>query len=674
LKIKYRILLFVFLPSFIIFFSLATFFLWKENNKDVLIFQQRITKISNLAVNTLKKSLVNNDEELSISNATVFFSDDTIHQLILFNCEDKVIFNKKKKQPYKKNDIIVHRLLVKDSDKILGKIIIEYNKKQINDNYKKLKSQVFTFIFIIFLTLFISMIFISKIIYTPIDKLISSFKKIELGEYTHRIDFSKNHDFKIVEEYFNNMIENLEKTFYENKKFINDIHEKNSEIESTYNQIIGINELLSNTLTTLEISENKYKNIFNYSPDTMLIVNLETKKIEEYNNDFINIIKERNINISNLYLDNIFSKNDIDKIFVNIGRKELLHNFETYLELLNIDVIISVIPLKHDFLHVQIVIKNITEIKILQKKLETYAKELEIKVNERTKEIILANKKIKEQQEKLIDEAYNRGLVEVTAGIIHNIGNIVNIIDLNLEEIIDESPGVDLVSNFLENIIQKELELIDEKDKHSIKVIKAIPKLNNIISEIKNTTINNFIFLRKKVSHLKDIVQLQKNFIGSLGTEDYNNINYIIEDVIDIYSSSIEKRDININFIKNDLPLVLCDKAQIFQVISNFIKNSYEALQDSDVNNKIVNIKTKHDEKNIEIIIKDNGTGIKLENIDKIFNFGFTTKKGNSGSGIGLHNSKHIIKKYGGVIEVVSDYKSYTEFKIYLPYKKEISK
>lgn len=63
-----------------------------------------------------------------------------------------------------------------------------------------------------------------------------------------------------------------------------------------------------------------------------------------------------------------------------------------------------------------------------------------MKVRERTYELERANDKIKTQQEELIKDAYNRGFIEVTSGIIHNIGNIVNIINLNIEDMMEQFP------------------------------------------------------------------------------------------------------------------------------------------------------------------------------------------------------------------------------------------
>ena len=127
---------------------------------------------------------------------------------------------------------------------------------------------------------------------------------------------------------------------------------------------------------------------------------------------------------------------------------------------------------------VQIVIKDITEIKKLQIELEVYAKSLELKVKERTKELEAANDKIRLQQEELIKEAYNRGFVEVTSGIIHNIGNIVNVLNLNIENMISQFPEQEnMAIKFLNEVVYKELEIMENKTQRIQKIVDVMPKV-----------------------------------------------------------------------------------------------------------------------------------------------------------------------------------------------------
>lgn len=56
----------------------------------------------------------------------------------------------------------------------------------------------------------------------------------------------------------------------------------------------------------------------------------------------------------------------------------------------------------------------------------------------------------------MVDEAYNKGLMEVTSGIIHNIGNIVNVISLSLDELINSKENNEnIMPKFLDTVVLK---------------------------------------------------------------------------------------------------------------------------------------------------------------------------------------------------------------------------
>ncbi len=667
MKIKNKILINIFLPSLILLFLLTYYFISSENATKLKTFENKIESTNAVMVKVLSEPLWHYYNNWLVSNCEAFFNDEYIYSIRVYNDRGDLLFSDKK--DYSVADIYkqAHTLEIIKNGVKTGKIEVVYTKQDIKNSTNRMEFRFFVFISLLIFIIFAMIYFVSKIIYSPVAKIVNGLKKVDNGDFLFRLRLKKNDEFKLIERYFNRMIENLEKTMNENTKYIEDVKDKSTELEAAYNQMISINETLADTLTGLEVSENKYRNIFNYAPDSMFILNLESKKIEEFNREFLNFISKTSFQITDLDITDIFSMNDIEKIFSKIEHRELLYNYETYLELLQKYVIISVIPMEYDFLYVQVVIKDITETKKLQNTLEEYAKNLEEKVEIRTREIIRANKKIKEQQEKLIEDAYNRGLVEVTSGIIHNIGNVVNVIDLNLEELIVQFPKSDVGVRFFKEIVYKKLMEYSKEDKSVEKIALALPRIIETLEEFGDIVKNNFTFLQKKVTHLKEIVQLQKSFIGSLGTEDYNDLNEIISEVLEIYIPSIQKRDITLDFEKHNIPKLLCDKSQIFQLIGNLVKNSYEAIDLKDIEDGKIRIKTYEKEKTIFILIEDNGSGIKQEYLEKIFSFGFTTKQEIRGTGIGLHNSKEILKKYGGNIDVSSELGRGTKFIISIP-------
>jgi signal transduction histidine kinase/CheY-like chemotaxis protein len=125
--------------------------------------------------------------------------------------------------------------------------------------------------------------------------------------------------------------------------------------------------------------------------------------------------------------------------------------------------------------------------------------------------------------------------------------------------------------------------------------------------------------------------------------------------------------------ISDDLYPVNVDSRQLEQVISNLVINANQAMRSGCMLKVMAeNIRVRKNDllsikEGMYVIIKveDQGKGISRDNLKKIFDPYFTTKK--TGTGLGLATSYSIIKKHGGYIEVESESGVGTVFSIYLP-------
>lgn len=178
--------------------------------------------------------------------------------------------------------------------------------------------------------------------------------------------------------------------------------------------------------------------------------------------------------------------------------------------------------------------------------------------------------------------------------------------------------------------------------KHALKINEEVDEVNRIISE--------FLFLSKpRETELMEVSMLD-----------------IFESIKSMVKSSTLMKGINIDFqLSKDERYVMCDEAELKQVILNICKNAADAMVDK--TNAELKIETGFNEVTNEMFIKitDNGHGISEENLKKIGTPFFTTKK--SGTGLGLNVCYKIIKEHKGKIEVKSILGKGTTFSIILP-------
>jgi signal transduction histidine kinase len=179
--------------------------------------------------------------------------------------------------------------------------------------------------------------------------------------------------------------------------------------------------------------------------------------------------------------------------------------------------------------------------------------------------------------------------------------------------------------------------------------------------------VENIFKLKKIIENLKSFAEADTQFIVF-------DIKTLIKDII--ISLRIQPRFKQTSFtidLKQNIPNIEMDVALIQQVLMNILNNAADAileknikLQNEDYKSEIAILSSYDSKKEVlTLIISDNGIGIKPDNINKIYNMHYTTKK--NGYGLGLFNTRKIIKQHKGDIKVESEASEGTTFIITLP-------
>jgi PAS domain S-box-containing protein len=146
------------------------------------------------------------------------------------------------------------------------------------------------------------------------------------------------------------------------------------------------------------------------------------------------------------------------------------------------------------------------------------------------------------------------------------------------------------------------------------------------------------------------------------------DINEILDEILLLVGKQLQENTIRVaRSFADDLGNVYASRNQLRQVFLNMIANARHAMPDGGT----LTVKTTAKGENIYIEITDTGSGIKEEDIDKIFDAFFTTKEGVKDVGIGLSLCKEFTEGHGGDIKVSSQWGSGTTFTISLPIYKE---
>jgi signal transduction histidine kinase len=102
-----------------------------------------------------------------------------------------------------------------------------------------------------------------------------------------------------------------------------------------------------------------------------------------------------------------------------------------------------------------------------------------------------------------------------------------------------------------------------------------------------------------------------------------------------------------------NVPPLNVEKHKILQILVNLLRNAKYACDDSERADKRLTVRVANGGSRIKVSVIDNGVGIAPENLTRIFNYGFTTRKG--GHGFGLHGGALAAKEMGGSLTAHSD-------------------
>lgn len=259
---------------------------------------------------------------------------------------------------------------------------------------------------------------------------------------------------------------------------------------------------------------------------------------------------------------------------------------------------------------------------------------LEDKVAERTRAL-------RETQAQLVQSSKMAALAELVAGISHELNNPLGVVNSN--------------RGTLQNAVAKIKGLLSNSQirETNLNQISDIIRILENITDVDQTALER---VDEVIKNLKSFAQLDK---AELMTA---NVKKCIESALEILQHEIEGK---IKVIKEylDTPDIYCRARNLNQVFMNVLHNAIQAIKGSGE----IKIRTQTLNDFIRIFISDDGCGIPRENLQKIFDPGFTTKGVGVGAGLGLAISYQIIQNHKGRIYVNSEPGKGSTFVIELP-------
>jgi PAS domain S-box-containing protein len=191
------------------------------------------------------------------------------------------------------------------------------------------------------------------------------------------------------------------------------------------------------------------------------------------------------------------------------------------------------------------------------------------------------------------------------------------------------------------------------------------------MSSAKDTDAHRYLLTAEgELERLSHIARQTLGYYRDTGLPAQGVLHELVENVLTVYHSKLVNTGISVESQFNDRQKIVVSRGEMIQVFSNVIANAVDAMNSGGTLHISVDEVIGSAKDGIQTVIRDDGMGIKPENLERVFEPFFTTK-GALGTGIGLWVAKELIERRGGRIGIVSNSEpasSGTTVTIFIPF------
>ena len=258
----------------------------------------------------------------------------------------------------------------------------------------------------------------------------------------------------------------------------------------------------------------------------------------------------------------------------------------------------------------------------------------------------------------LFDASRSAGMAEVATGVLHNVGNVLNSVNVSatlIAETVRQSKAANLAKAAeLLQTHRADLAEFLTNDPKGQRLPDYLSSLAEHLTAERHRLAKELEQLRQNIEHIKDIVSMQQSYATVSGIVEEHRMADLVEDSLRMNTAALVRHDVRVLRDFHDVPPVLCEKPKVLQILINLIRNAKYALDESGRSDRLLTLRIEADSERpvVRVTVQDNGMGIMAENLPHIFDHGFTTKK--AGHGFGLHSSFLAAKDMGGSLSAYS--------------------
>ncbi len=261
----------------------------------------------------------------------------------------------------------------------------------------------------------------------------------------------------------------------------------------------------------------------------------------------------------------------------------------------------------------------------------------------------------------LIDASRRAGMADVATCVLHNVGNVLNSINVSaslLTELIrgSELATVSRIADMLPADPDSLARFVLEDSRG-----RLIPTLLNKIGERLSGEQQQFLDelngLAGNIEHIREVVSSQQSFAKGGNVLEDVDPRGVLDEAVKINEAALQRHNVSLVTEYDDVGPIRVDHHKVLQVLINLISNAKYAMENYPPTGKVIRLKSAlagtGRERRLIIEVIDNGQGMTDEVRGRVFEHGFTTRR--EGHGFGLHYCALTAKELGGELLAHSD-------------------
>jgi PAS domain S-box-containing protein len=260
-----------------------------------------------------------------------------------------------------------------------------------------------------------------------------------------------------------------------------------------------------------------------------------------------------------------------------------------------------------------------------------------------------AEEELERVHKQLLLASRHAGMADVATNVLHNVGNVLNSVNVSANLVSDrirksKCTGLGRAAAlFNEHAGDLAGFLSGAQGRHLPAYLQELAA--ELVAE-RDAAAAELAELRGNVEHIKEIVAMQQSYARRGGITDTVDVRVLAEDSLRMNEGAFNRHGVTIERDFAEVPLVEVDKHKVLQILVNVIRNAKYACSEAEGAEKVVTVRIRATGSELTIAVIDTGVGIPTENLQRIFNHGFTTRS--EGHGFGLHSSALAAKELGG--------------------------